>query len=101
MDKERYFKTEGDIIYPDKSMLTWGPFYYHSLDKAKSKMNDIMNDITSWCNLQDPSLNIKPENLVNATSETQIVFDIKAWKDDTTLQDCDGIISVDEIFFED
>lgn len=97
----RHFKAEGNIIYPDKTMLTWGPFYYHSLDKAKAKMIDIMDMITKWVNEQDKTLNIKPEDIVNCSVNTMTVFKIKAWKDEKTLQDCNGIITVDEIFFED
>ena len=98
---ERYFKTEGHIIYPDKSMLTWGPFYYHSQEKALTKIDDILKHITEWVNLQDSSLNIKPENIVKPKQGSMIAFKIKAWKDEQTLQDCDAIISVDDIFFED
>ncbi len=98
---KRYFKTEGDIIYPDEHMLTWGPFYYHSMEKAKEQMEKILQDIINWCNLQDPSLKIVPENLIKTRDEKQIVFEIKAWKNETTLQKCNGIITVEEIFFED
>jgi hypothetical protein len=35
---KRYFRVEGNIIYPDETMLTWGPFYYHSKDKAMERM---------------------------------------------------------------
>lgn len=97
----RYFKAEGNIIYPNKEMLTWGPFYYHSLDKAKAKMTDIMDMITKWVNEKDNTLNIKPEDIINCSGNTMTVFKIQAWKDENTLQDCNGIITVDEIFFED
>ena len=97
----RYFKVEGNVIYPDKKMLTWGSFYYHSIDKAKERMQVILDDIKNWVNLQDPKLNIEPENFVKTKDGTQIVFDIKAWFDEKTLQDCDGIITVEDIFFED
>lgn len=96
---KRNFKVEGNIIYPNKEMLTWGPFYYHSKDKGKERMEVILGDITNWCNLQDPSLNITPDNLIRNTS--QIVFNINAWKDEKTLQKCGGIITIEEIFFED
>lgn len=99
-EHKRYFKVEGDIIYPDKYMLTWGPFYYHSKEKAKEQMEKILQDITDWCNLKDPTLKIVPENLIRC-SQKQIIFDIKAWKDETTLQKCGGIITVEEISFED
>ena len=82
-------------------MLTWGPFYYHSSDKSKERMESILDDIIKWCNMKDPSLNIIPENIVRTRDENQIIFDIKAWKDDETLQECDGIITNEEIFFED
>lgn len=97
----RYFKTEGNIIYPDKQMLTWGPFYYHSFDKAQAKMGEIMNWIVDWCNEQDKILNIQPENVIRCSGNKMIVFNIKAWKDEQTLQDCDAIITVNDIFFED
>ena len=98
---KRNFKVEGNIIYPNKEMLTWGPFYYYSKDKAKEKIESILEDITKWCNLQDPSLNIAPENIIRTKNKEQIVFNIKAWKDEKTLQECHGIIRIDEIFFED
>ena len=98
---KRNYKVEGNIIYPDEKMLTWGPFYYHSKDKGKEKMETILEDITKWCNLKDPSLNITPENLIRTRTEGQIVFNIKAWKNETTLQNCNGIITTEEIFFED
>ena len=99
---ERNFKVEGNIIYPDeKTMLTWGPFYYHSKPSAVLRMDVILNDITEWVNLEDPSLEIRPENVLRTRTGDQIVFKIKAWYDDNDLQDCNGIISVEEIFFED
>ena len=97
----RYFKVEGNIIYPDKQMLTWGSFYYHSYNKAKEKMNEILEWIINWVNEKDSSLNIQPEDLIKTHDNRQIVFHIKAWKDKQTLQDCDAIITVDNIFFED
>ena len=96
-----YYKVEGNIIYPNESMLTWGPFYYHSEDKAISRMAEIMKDIISWVNQQDPSLDIQPEDLIRTKNKKMIVFKIKAWKDEKTLQLCNGIIQVDNIFFED
>jgi hypothetical protein len=54
------YKVEGNIIYPDKRMLTWGPFYFHSRDKAIEKTEEILQNITEWCNEKDPSLSIKP-----------------------------------------
>jgi hypothetical protein len=98
---KRYFKVEGNIIYPDDTMLTWGPFYYHNPDNGKEKMNGILQDIVNWCNLQDPTLNIQPENLIQVSGNTQIVFSIKAWKDEKTLETCNGIIEIEDIFFED
>lgn len=95
----RHFKVEGDIIYPDHTFLTWGPFYYHSKEKAKIRMEEILLDITNWCNMKDPSLNICPQDIKRMGD--QIVFDIQAWKDDTTLQKCDGIIEVEFFKFED
>ena len=98
---ERYFKTEGNIIYPDKSMLTWGPFYYHSKEKALAKIDVILKHITEWVNLQDPSLDIKPEDIVKPKQGCMVAFNIKAWKDDTHLEDCKGLITTEDIFFED
>ena len=94
------YKVEGNIIYPkSKDILTWGPFYYHSKDKAIERMSNILNDITNWVNLQDPTLDIKPTNIINM--RTQIVFQIKAWKNNNELQNCNGIIEVEPFDFED
>jgi len=98
---KRNYKVEGNIIYPNETMLTWGPFYYHSKDKGQERMEIILEDITKWCNLQDPSLNIIPENLIRTIDNSQIIFNIKAWEDEETLQNCKGIIIIEEIFFED
>lgn len=98
---DRDFKTEGNIIYPDKTMLTWGPFYFHSVEKAKKKMSEVLEWIIEWVNEKDNTLNIQPENVVETSDGKQIVFDIQAWKNNTTLVRCDGIISVDDINFED
>ena len=100
MDKIDY-KTEGNILYPDKSMLTWGPFYYHSEDKAKEKMEEVLKDIVNWCNLKDPSLNITPKDVKRPRSGIHITFEIQAWRDEHHLEDCNGIITVEPIFFED
>lgn len=93
------YKAEGNIIYPDKQMLTWGPFYFHTKDKALEKAEDILKDITDWCNLEDPTLGIIPQNVKKLTD--QIIFEIQAWKDKDNLENCDGIITVEEIYFED
>ena len=93
------YKVEGNIIYLDKSMLTWGPFYYHSHKKAEDRMESILQDITEWCNLKDPSLNIEPQKVIRM--KDQIVFHIQAWRDEKTLQYCGGIITVELIDFED
>ena len=93
------WKVEGNILYPDKSMLTWGPFYYHSKEKAKTRMQVILLDIFNWCNMKDPSLNICPQDIKRM--DDQIVFDIQAWKDDITLQKYDGIIEIEFFKFED
>lgn len=95
------YKVEGNIVFPDEHMLTWGPFYYHSKEKAKDRMESVLNDIVSWCNLQDPSLDIKPEKLIRTRPGDQICFYIKAWKDETHLEKCSGIVSVEPIYFED
>lgn len=98
---ERYFKTEGNIIYPDKSILTWGPFYYHSREKALAKIDSILKNIVDWVNLQDPSLNIIPEDIVRPKQGCMVAFNIKAWKDDKHLEDCKALITTEDIFFED
>ena len=98
---ERYFKVEGNVLYPDEKMLTWGPFYYHSMEKGKERMKSVLTDITLWCNLKDPSIDIKPENVIHTRDGTQIVFKIKAWKDENILEKCNGIITIEDIFFED
>ena len=95
------YKVEGNIIYPDKQMLTWGPFYYHSRDKAIEKSEEVLKDITKWCNEENPSLNIEPQNVKRLGKGEQIIFDIQAWKDDDNLENCDGIITVEIIDFED
>ena len=106
LNMNRYFKTEGNILYPNKDennrhMLTWGPFYFHSIDKAQAKMDEIMEWIVNWCNEQDKTLNIKPENIIKASGGKMITFKIKAWKDEKHLVDCDALITVEDIFFED
>ena len=98
---KRYFRVEGNIIYPDKTMLTWGPFYYHSKDKAMGRMQPILNDIIDWVNGKDQTLEIRPEDLLTTSDGTQMVFRIKAWRDEETIQKCNGIIEGDELFFED
>ena len=101
MTIERYFKVEGNIIYSDQKMLTWGPFYYHNYEDGKKRRKKIMEDIISWCNQKDSSLNIQPEDVVTTREEDQISFSIIAWKNERTLEKCDGIIEIGEIFFED
>lgn len=98
---ERHFKTEGILRYPSESTLTWGPFYYHNEDKAKAEMEKVMKYIVDWVNEKDPTLDIKPTNVMRTRCDKQIIFEIKAWRDDEHLDDCNGIITVDEIFFED
>jgi hypothetical protein len=93
------YKVEGNILYPDDNMLTWGPFYYHSKEKAIEKMPRILDDIIFWVNLKEPTLNIQPSKVIKM--ETQIVFYIKAWKDKHQLDDCKGIITVELFEFED
>lgn len=95
------YKVEGNIIYPDKKIITWGPFYYYSSENAKNKMEIILNDIVSWCNLFDPSLEIKAENIKRVSDGKQLTFNIDAWKDEYTIQNCDGIITMEKIKFED
>lgn len=98
---KRYFRVEGNIIYPDDTMLTWGPFYYHSKDKAMERMQPILNDIIDWVNGKDPTLEIRPEDLLTTIGGTQMVFKIKAWRDEKAIQKCKGIVLVEEMFFED
>lgn len=93
------FKVEGNIIYPNGHMLTWGPFYYHSKENAIKRMEQILTDITNWVNEKDSSLNITPK--IIAKIDTQIVFHILAWKDEDTIEGCNGIIEVVPITFED
>ena len=102
----RYCKLEGNILYPSKDednrpMLTWGPLYYHSKELAQENMNKILGWIVNWVNEQDKTLNIEPENIIRCSGNTMITFNIKAWKDDEHLENCDGIITVEDIFFED
>lgn len=78
-----------------------GPFYYHSKEKSLSKIDDIIKYITDWVNLQDPSLNIIPEDIVRPKQGCMVAFNIKAWRDDTHLEDCKAFISSQDIFFED
>lgn len=99
--QDTFYSVEGNILYPDKSMLTWGPFHYHDRSLAIKRMDAILKDITDWCNLKDPSLYIEPTDLIRTRSNDQIVFRIKAWKDESTLQDCEGIIQVNTQSFED
>ena len=93
------FKVEGNIIYPGEHMLTWGPFYYHSEKKASERMGQILTDITNWVNEKDPSLNITPQIILKG--DTQIAFHILAWKNDDTIEKCNGIIEVVPFMFED
>ena len=93
------YKVEGNILYPDNDMLTWGPFYYHSKEKAIERMPRILDDIIAWVNLKDPTLYIKPEKVINM--RTQIVFSIKAWRNEDHLDNCKGIITVELFEFED
>ena len=96
------YKVEGNMLFQDKkTMLTWGPFYYHSKEKAIERISDIFNDIMNWVNLKDPSLNIQATNIVESRSRTQKVFNCKAWKTDDLLEDVGCIIRVDPIFFVD
>lgn len=92
-------KVEGNIIYPNGHMLTWGPFYYHSNEKASERMEQILTDITNWVNETEPSLNITPQIVLKR--DTQIAFRIMAWKDDNTIEKCNGIIEVVPFMFED
>ena len=82
-------------------MLTWGPFYFHSYDKAKARMEEIIDWIVKWVNEKDNTLNIRPQNKTYCTTGNMIIFNIEAWKDEKNLQGCDGIVTVEDIFFED
>jgi hypothetical protein len=97
--KERYYKVEGNILFSEHHMLTWGPFYYHSYEQAVARMGIILKDITNWCNEEDPTMHIEPKDVMQM--KDQIVFNIIAWKDEKNLHKCDGIINVEEISFED
>ena len=94
-----FYKVEGNIIYPNKNMLTWGPFYYHSKEKAINRVEDVLNDIIDWCNSKDSTLHIIPQNIIKKPE--QVVFKIQAWKDEETLQECNGVIDVELVKFED
>ena len=96
---QRYFKVEGNILFSENNMLTWGPFYYHDYTKAVERMDDILKDITNWCNGEDLTMHIEPKDVLRMRD--QIVFNILAWKDENNLCKCGGIIEVDEMFFED
>lgn len=101
----RYFKTEGNILYPSKDkhnrpMLTWGPIYFHSFEKAQAKMDEILEWIVNWVNEQN-KVYITPENVIRCSDNKMVVFKIDAWKDEHNLVKCDGIITVEDIFFED
>lgn len=97
----RYFLVEGNMVFSDNKMLTWGPFYYHSKEKAKNRIDIILKDIVNWCNLKDPSLNIIPKDIKWSKTNDRVVFKIDAWKNDTTLDKCWCMIYIEEIFFED
>lgn len=102
-----YYNVEGTMIFntdnPKSSdTLTWGPFYYHDKEKAKAKINKIMTYMVDWVNSHENNVEeIKPQNIIWARNKTQVVFDLRAWKDDSTIENTDCIISVEQIFFED
>lgn len=107
MEYKHYFKVEGTMIFnadnPKSSdTLTWGPFYYHDKEKAKAKINKIMTYMVDWVNGHEKNVEtIKPQNEIWARDKSQIVFHLKAWKDDNTCEDTRCLISVQHIFFED
>jgi hypothetical protein len=101
-----YYKVEGDMLFGDSNnvvdMLTWGPFYYHNEDNAKAKIDKIMTYMVDWVNGHEKNIEtIKPKNEIWAKNKKQVVFDLKAWKDDETCENTRCIISVKSIFFED
>lgn len=97
----RSYKVEGNIVFPDYHMLTWGPFYYHDKEKAKAKIPDILEHIVGWVNEKDPSLEIKPESVVSTKSGDTLAFTIKAWKTEKELQECNGLVQVTSFSYED
>lgn len=99
--KETFYKVKGCIAFPDSDLLEWGYFYFHSKDKAIERVEEVFNDIIKWCNLQDPTLNIKPKNVHRKKDGSFISFSIKAWKDDDMLQECNGIVIVELATMED
>ena len=98
---DRYFLVEGNMFFSDNKMLTWGPFYYHSKEKAKNRIDIILKDIVNWCNLKDPSLNIIPKDIKWTNTNDGLLFKIDAWKNDTTLDNCSCMIHIEQIFFDD
>lgn len=102
-----YYKVEGTMIFnadnqKSSGTLTWGPFYYHDKEKAKAKIDKIMTYMVDWVNSHKNNVEeIKPQNIIWDRNKTQVVFDLRAWKDDSTIENTDCIISVEQIFFED
>lgn len=106
MKNNKYYKVEGNMLFgsaetDNLSMLTWGPFYYHNEDNAKKCLPHIKQDIINWVNLQDPSLNLQPENEIVLRNGKLITFDIKAWKTESELENTRCLITVEQIFFKD
>lgn len=94
-DTEEYFKVEGNIIYPNNKMLTWGPFYYHSFKNAKKHMKHLLKDIQVYCHS-------KAVNVMYADTDDMIVFDINALdEEDGVIKKCQVITSVDNMYFQD
>jgi hypothetical protein len=107
MEYKHYFKVEGTMIFNYENhkaidTLTWGPFYYHDKEKAKAKINKIMTYMVDWVNGHEKNVEtIKPQNEIWTRDKSQIVFHLKAWKDDNTCEDTRCLISVTPIYFED
>jgi hypothetical protein len=107
MEYKDYYKVEGTMIFNYENhkaidTLTWGPFYYHDKEKAKAKIDKIMTYMVDWVNGHKNNVEtIKPQNEIRTRDKSQIVFHLKAWRDDNTCEDTRCLISVTPIYFED
>jgi len=94
------YKVEGNMIFKGDKMLTWGPFYFHSKEEAKKRMEIVYGDMLDWVKIQDP--NIEPTNITYTRSRDTKVFNIKCKYDfKRKVENTNCIITVNEIWFED
>lgn len=94
------YKVEGNMIFKGGKMLTWGPFYFHSKEKAKDRMEIIYRDMLDWVKIQDP--NIQPMNINYTRSRDTKVFNIRCRYDfKRKVENTNCIIQVDEFLFDD